>query len=146
VHPDNAGHQQRWRRWSAVTLGVVAIGVVSFAIYFFAFAFTSQDCSVGFDTSTVPPPANASPQGWLCSDDASTLGPVIWTAGFLVGWVVTVVLIAWAWRRWSWRGGLPALALIFLGPYLTTWVMNLPPDDCTAHTRSTHPAGDCSRG
>lgn len=125
---------------------MLVVALASFAVYFFAFALTSQACSVGFDTSTVSPPANASPQGWLCSDEASTPGALIWTGGYLVAWVVTVALIVWAWRRWAWRGGLPALVLILIGPYVTTWVMNLPPDDCSAQTRSTHPVGDCSRG
>jgi len=141
---DSAG--RRWLRWSAIAAAVIAVALVSFAVYFFAFALTSQQCSVGFDTSTVPPPANASPQGWLCSDEASTPGAVIWTAGYLVAWVVTVALIVWVWRRWTWRAGLPALGLILLGPYVTTWVMSLPSDECSAHAHSTHPAGDCSRG
>jgi hypothetical protein len=73
------------------------------------------------------------------------MGAWIWRGSFAASWILTVVLIVLGWRRWSWRGGIPALLLIFVGPYVTTWAMNLPSDECTAQVRATHPAGDCVR-
>ena len=136
----------RSRKWVTFGAGIVVVALCSLFTHFVVFAIASQDCSVGFDTSTVSPPAEASPQGWLCGDQASRWGLVIWVGGFVVSMIVTVGLIVLAWRRWSWRAGVPALALLLLLPLATSWVLNLPSDDCTAKARATHPYGECLRG
>jgi hypothetical protein len=130
----------------AVGAGIVALFLASLYTHFIVFAIRSQDCTVGFDTSTVPPPAEASAQGWLCGEQASTWGQVIWVGGFLLSLTGTVAFIVFAWRRWSWRAGLPALTLVLLSPVATSWVLNLPSDDCTAKTRLAHADGRCVRG
>jgi hypothetical protein len=141
----NGAVRPRWLRWAISATGTVAVATISLYLYFIASFIWSQDCSVGFDTSNVPPPAPASPQGWLCGSDQSRLATSLWMGAFLASWLLTVVLIVLAWRRWSWRGGIPALLLIIIGPFVTTWALNLPADDCTAHTRSISGQGECVR-
>ena len=142
---DGAGTRRSLLRWAINAAAITAIALVSLFLYFIASVIWAQECSVGFDTSNVPPPAPASPQGWLCGTEQSWLATSLWMGAFLAAWILTVVLIALAWRRWSWRGGIPALLLIIVGPFATTWALNLPADDCTPHTRSTSSQGDCVR-
>ena len=141
----SAASRSPWLRWTFNIAGVIAIAAASLFAYFIASVIWAQRCSVGFDTSNVPPPAPASPQGWLCGTEASTLAISLWCGAFIASWLLTVAFIVLAWWRWSWRGGIPALLLILVGPYVVTWAMNLPSDECTAQVHATHPAGDCVR-
>jgi hypothetical protein len=59
--------------------------------------------------------------------------------------IATVGLIVFAWRRWSWRAGVPSLALVILLPLATSWILNLPSDNCTAKGQAAHPNGECVR-
>jgi hypothetical protein len=120
--------------------------VAALFTHFIVFVYASIDCAVGFDTDSVGPPASASPQGWICSEEAHGLGLIIWWGGFVLSLIATVALIVLAWRRWSVRGGVPALALVIVMPLVTTLALNLPSDNCTAHARSTHPHWACIRG
>jgi 4-amino-4-deoxy-L-arabinose transferase-like glycosyltransferase len=145
------------RRWWSATerrvvrhltaiVGLVAVAIASLVFAFFLDFADSWSCSLGFDTDTVPPPADASPQGLLCGEDATSKGMWIWNGTFLLSIVLTVVLVAVAWRRWSWRAGIPALALIVVLPLSASWLLNRPSDDCTASARATNPAWACLRG
>jgi hypothetical protein len=134
-----------WPRRVVSALGVGAVALASILTHLLVFVFASQDCTVGFDTSTSPLPADASPQGWLCGEHAATAGHMISYGAFLVSVFATVCLIVLAWRQWSWPVGVPALALVVALPIATAWVLNLPSDECTADARSDHPAWACAR-
>lgn len=141
-----AGSWARPLRWLAVWAGIAAVALASLFTHLLVWAISSQDCTVGFDTSSVSPPAAGSPQGWLCGEQASPWGLVVWDGGFVLSLIVTVGLVVFAWRRWSWRAGVPALALAVLMPLATSWVLNLPPDDCTARAQAALPTWECVRG
>ena len=132
-------------RTPAAALGMLAVALAALVSHFLAYFYYSMECSVGFDTSSVPPPADASPQGWLCGEHASAWGREIWAWGFVLSLIATVALILLVWRRWSWRVGMPAVALVVLLPLGTAQALSLPSDECSAQARSTHPAWACRR-
>jgi len=105
--------------------------------HLFLFFATSLGCSGFYDYP--PAPAAASPQGWLCGQDSSVTASVLWDGASVASSVATVGLIVIAWRRGSWRLGVPALALLVVLPLGTTWLLNLPSDDCSSATLSSHP-------
>jgi hypothetical protein len=131
-------------RLLGAVVGVGAVVLASFVAHFVVWAVDTLDCS-GFQDTPPPPPADASPQAALCGDDPSLAGQVVWYGGFALSAVVTVVLVVLVWRRWSWRVGTPALALLVVLPLLTSWLLDLPSDECTAQARATHPAWQCER-
>jgi hypothetical protein len=137
--------QRRALRHVAASGGLLVVAAASLFVTWFVWFLESWHCSLGMDTDTVPPPAAASPQGWLCGEHAATTGAWIWDGAFLLSVVVTVALVALAWRRWSWRAGIPALALVVILPVTTSWLLNRPSDDCSASARATHPVWACAR-
>jgi hypothetical protein len=100
------------------------------------------ECSGYYDGPGAP--AAGSPQGWLCGQDTSVASDVVWDGAFLLSFIATVALIILAWRRGSWRLGVPALGLLVVMPLATVWLLNLPSDDCSSQELSSHP-GLCSR-
>ena len=148
--PSTAAPPVWWRegRWrtAARAIGAGLITLAALYAHVVTVALATQDCMVGFDTDSEPPPADASPQGWLCANEGWSSGAVVWYGGFAVSLGTTLVLILLAWRRWSWRGGIPALLLIVALPLATAYVLNLPSDDCTANGREASPDWACSRG
>lgn len=131
-------------RWVGLAIGLAAVTAAALVTHAVPFVWQSQQCSVGFDTGSAPP-ADASPQGWMCSEYASTLGSALWLGGWLLSVVLTVVVVVIAWRRWRWGAVLVAIAALVLLPGATSILLNLPPDDCTAHARATHPDWACVR-
>jgi hypothetical protein len=126
-------------------LGVLGVALAALVTHFVVFVIASLNCT-GFGDSPPGPPALASPQGRLCGHDASLVGSVIWDGGFVLSLIVTIGLILLAWRRWSWRIGLPALALLVVLPLVTAWLLNLPSDECSPEILASQPQSNCTYG
>jgi hypothetical protein len=134
---------RRWLRALAIAFGILGVVLCALVTHLFFFVGSSLACSGFYDYP--PAPAAGSPQGWLCGQDPSLAADVIWDGAFFVSLVATVALIVLAWRRGSWRLGLPSLALLVVLPMVTAWLLNLPSDDCTPKAVSHNP-GQCIRG
>jgi hypothetical protein len=136
----------RSARRTGVVLGLLALAGASLGLNWFASFLVGWHCSLGMDTDTVPPPAAASPQGWLCGEYASGFADAIFFGAYLIAAVATVVLTVMCWRRWKWRIGFPVAVALLVGlPWAVSILVQLPSDNCTAGARATHPAWACER-
>src|SRR5262245_32226245 len=86
-----------WLRVLAAVLGIFGVALASLVTHIVVDLIASLSCG-GFGDTGPPPPAVASPQGRMCGQYPSVAGEVFWDGGFLLSAIVTVVLIALAWR------------------------------------------------
>jgi hypothetical protein len=128
-----------------VVLGVLSVVLAALSTHFVIFVIASLNCT-GFGDSPPGPPALSSPQGRLCGHDASLVGSVIWCGGFVLSLILTIALILLAWRRWSWRLGLPALTLLVVLPLATARLLNLPSNECSPEVLASQPQSNCTYG